>query len=90
MTRARGAMRLDTVLKWYVRIWVGLLVAFNAFIILGSFVAAPEIHESPWAMLADWYSPLVIWNALAEIVFVAPPLAVHFWRRSRLRRLAAQ
>lgn len=79
---------MDTALTWFMRIWIGLVVALNVIGIIGFFLTAPSLWEG-WLWVAEIYSPFNVVNYLAEIVSLSPAIGAHYLRgRLRTRRAA--
>src|SRR5262244_3372588 len=81
---------VDAVLKWFVRVWVGVAIAVNVAAIGGFLLTA----SSFWAgvmRVAAVYSPLNPMNLLMEAILFAPAIAVQIWldrRRKKTRSIA--
>ena len=73
---------MDAGLKWFTRIWVGLVILFNIAGIVGYAVTAQSIGD-----LVDWvqqtYSPFNIWNHALNLFLLSPAMISYFWRKRR-------
>ena len=70
---------------WFVRIWVGMVVALNLIGLAGFIVSSESIGEA-WSVISETYSPYNVWTHGLNLVLLSPALAVVFWRQRRNRR----
>ena len=82
-------MTLDRAVTWFIGLWIGLVILLNIVAVLGFVMSAPTV----WAGIAkiqDTYSPLNLWNWIAEVVSLLPALGALAWRNRRRSRGATQ
>ena len=64
-------------LKWFVRIWVGLVVALNLLGIAGMLLTAPSLWEGV-TTVQEFYSPFHRWNWGLNMVLLLPAIGAYF------------
>jgi hypothetical protein len=80
---------MDTALKWFIRVWVGIAILVNLAGIMGLYLAAPTLWDFIERAQAI-YAPTNVINFVAELVLFAPAIAAFAWREKiRKRRDAA-
>jgi hypothetical protein len=80
---------MNTALLWFVRIWIGLIMALNALAVVGIFIGSPNFSEG-WLKVQDTYSPLNVGSWLVELMSLAPVIGACFWLEHRQKRKAAE
>jgi len=73
---------MDTGLKWFTRVWIGLVISINIAGITAYAITAQSIWD-----LVDWiqqtYSPFNIWNHALNLLLVSPAVLTYIWRKKR-------
>jgi len=62
---------IDKILKWFIRVWIGIVIFFNILAILGFLVTHETFYEG-WLMVKEAYNPFNISNIIGEIVLLWP------------------
>lgn len=76
---------MDSALTWFIRIWVALVLAANAFGVFAIF-ATNGFWEGISQIQAD-FSPYNVANIILQLVLLSPALLAFWWRdRCRARR----
>ena len=82
LDREQAAIIFDSALTWFAKIWITLVVVLNLVCIVGLVVSAPTLWIGI-GKLSGFYSPLSIWNWVAEAVALSPALGAIAWRDRR-------
>ena len=85
LDREQAAMIFDDALTWFAKVWIALIVVLNFICIIG-LVASASNFRTGIAKLSEIYSPLNVWNWVAEAVALSPALGAIAWRDRRLKR----
>jgi hypothetical protein len=85
LDREQAAIIFDSALTWFAKIWITLVVVLNVVCILGLVVSAPNLWIGI-GQLWGFYSPLSIWNWVAEAVALSPALGAIAWRDRRQKQ----
>ena len=77
---------MDAGLKWFTRIWFGLVILLNIAGIVGYAIAAQSIWD-----LVNWvqqtYSPFNIYTHALNLVLISPAIVTYFWRKRRFKKI---
>lgn len=76
---------MDKALTWFIWLWMGLVIALNAFAIFGIFLSTNDAWQT-WTWMQDTYSPFNFYNLIAEAIVMSPALGAVFWRDRRRKR----
>jgi hypothetical protein len=82
LDREQAAIIFDNALTWFAKIWIVFVVVLNLFCIVGLVASAPTLWVGV-GKLSGIYSPLSIWNWVAEVVALSPALGAIAWRDRR-------
>jgi len=76
---------MDFTLKWFYRIWFGLVIGLNIMGIVGMYISTQSFIET-WRWVQETYSPYNPWNMILNIILLSPGFGVYIWRNKRLER----
>lgn len=79
---------MNRALLWFVRVWVGIVIAVNVISVVGIFGGAHGFRDG-WQQIAEIYSPFNLKNYLLELVLVSPAIGAYAWLERR-RKPAAE
>lgn len=74
-------MNTDRALRWFIGIWVGLVLLLNVIAVAGIFLVS-GFWEGV-ARVQDTYSPFNIINWVVEVVLLSPALVTAWWLERR-------
>ncbi len=78
---------MDAALKWFTRIWIGLVILANITGIAGFAINAQSIWD--WVdQVQRAYSPFNIASHGLNLLLVFPAILTHFWRKKRNTKAA--
>ena len=60
-------------MKWFIRIWAGLVILLNLLGITGVFIGAPNVG-SALVQIREWYSPFNLWTWALNLALLSPAL----------------
>jgi hypothetical protein len=81
-------MFFNNVLRWFVIVWIGLVLLANLAGITGMFMTA----ETVWAGLGkvrEIYSPFNLVNYAVEVVCLLPAIGAQLWLGKRRKKMSA-
>lgn len=74
-------------LTWFVRLWIGAVIALNVLAIVGMIVGSPTLNDA-WLRVTDTYSPFNLWTHGLNLVLISPAIGAYFLHE-KLRERAA-
>jgi hypothetical protein len=73
---------VDAGLKWFTRIWMGLVMLLNIAGIVGYAITTESIWDFV-SWVQETYSPFNLWTHGLNVILVSPAILTYFWRKKR-------
>ena len=70
---------MATFLKWFIRIWISLILLLVLISIFGTYMSTQSFGETlSWVQAT--FSPFNIWNFLLMVVLISPVILADKWK----------
>ena len=77
---------MNTFLKWFYRIWIGLVILLNVMGIAGVAMTTQSFTETI-SFIQETYSPFNIINWIFNLVLLLPAIGAYYWLGKRTNNL---